>query len=194
MSKKIALYGYGGHAREVASQMKKEVVYFVDDEYVCSQTKSIKEFNPSEYLMMVAIADSQLRKSSVEKLPPDTEFFTFIHETSIVTGEVEIGEGSFVGAYSILTTNIKIGKHAILNRGNHIGHDCQIGNYFSIMPGGIIGGNVFIGDQVYLGSCSNVREKIKILDNVLVGMNSGVVKDIIDPGIYIGIPAKKMNH
>lgn len=44
---------------------------------------------------------------------------------------IEISEGSFIGAYSILTTNVKIGKHSILNRGNHIGHDCRIGDYFS---------------------------------------------------------------
>ena len=147
MRKKLALYGYGGHAREVASQINKEVVYFVDEEYVCDQTQSIKNFDPSKYLIMVAIADSSLRKSAVERLPAETEFFSFIHETSLITGDVEMGEGSFVGAYSILTTNIKIGKHAILNRGNHIGHDCLIGDYFSIMPGGIVGGNVSIGNR-----------------------------------------------
>ena len=66
--------------------------------------------------------------------------------------DIEIGEGSFIGAYSILTTNIKIGKNAILNRGNHIGHDCQIGNYFSAMPGAIVSCNVKIYYLVYMGN------------------------------------------
>ena len=30
---KLALYGYGGHAREVAAQMGKKVEFYVDDEF-----------------------------------------------------------------------------------------------------------------------------------------------------------------
>lgn len=190
--KKIAVYGFGGHAREVAFQMGVDVDFFVDEEYVLDGVKSIKEFNPEEYKIIVAIADSRLRKKAVDRLPAGTDFFTFIHPTSIVSEDFKIGKGSFIGAHSILTTNIKIGDHAIINRGNQIGHDCLIGDYFSIMPGGIVGGNVEIGNEVYLGSCSNVREKIKISSEVVVGMNSAVVKDITEPGIYVGVPSKKI--
>jgi len=91
-----------------------------------------------------------------------------------------------------LTTNIKIGKHALLNRGNHVGHDCRIGDYFSAMPNSVIGGNVTIGDNVYMGSCSNIREKIEVCSNVTIGMNSAVVKNIKEPGIYVGVPSKKI--
>jgi UDP-3-O-[3-hydroxymyristoyl] glucosamine N-acyltransferase len=105
---------------------------------------------------------------------------------------IEIGEGSFVGAYSILTTNIKIGKHAILNRGNHIGHNCEIGDYFSSMPSAIVSGNVKIHDLVYMGNNSSIREKIVICNNVIIGMNAGVVKNIDESGTYVGTPAKKI--
>jgi UDP-3-O-[3-hydroxymyristoyl] glucosamine N-acyltransferase len=105
---------------------------------------------------------------------------------------VEIGEGSFIGAYSILTTNIKIGKHAILNRGNHIGHDCEIGNYFSAMPGAIVSGNVKIYDVVYMGNNSSIKEKMSIHSLSTIGMNSAVVKHIEETGVYAGIPAVKI--
>jgi UDP-3-O-[3-hydroxymyristoyl] glucosamine N-acyltransferase len=106
--------------------------------------------------------------------------------------DVEIGEGSFIGAYSILTTNIKIGNHSILNRANHIGHDCKIGHFFSAMPVAIVSGNVTIGDLVYFGTNSSVKEKIKICNNVIIGLNGGVVKDITEPGVYGGTPIKKI--
>lgn len=189
---KLALFGYGGHAREVACQIDQKVTFFVDDEYINDITKPISEFNPEEYLMMVAVADSKDRADIVSKLPKETKYFTFIHPSAQIMGnDVEIGEGSFIGAYSILTTNIKIGKHLILNRGNHIGHDCVIGDYFSAMPGAIVSGNVKIGECVYFGTNSSVREKITICDDVTVGMNAAVVKDINESGIYIGTPAKK---
>jgi acetyltransferase-like isoleucine patch superfamily enzyme len=104
--------------------------------------------------------------------------------------EIEIGEGSFIGAYSILTTNIRIGKHGILNRGNQVGHDCVIGDYFSAMPGSIVSGNVTIGEKVYMGNNSSVREKIHISSDVIIGANSTVVKNIITSGTYVGVPSK----
>jgi len=190
---KKALIGYGGHAREVMAQMGTKLTCFVDDEYVVDGTKPISKFDPKEYALMVAVADSKDRFNIVQRLPKETKYFTWIHPTSLIMDEdVEIGEGSFIGAYSILTTNIKIGKHALLNRGNHIGHDCEIGDYFSAMPGAIVSGNVRIYDCVYMGNNSSIREKINITNNVTIGLNSGVVKDINEPGIYGGVPAKKI--
>jgi sugar O-acyltransferase (sialic acid O-acetyltransferase NeuD family) len=188
---KLALFGYGGHAREVAAQMNKTVDFFVDDEFSNDVAKPISLFDPTTHLMMVAVSDSKERKKIVQRLPENTKYFTFIHSTVLTMAQdVEIGEGSFIGAYSILTTNIKMGKHSILNRGNHIGHDCVIGNYFSAMPGAIVSGNVRISDCVYIGSNSSIKEKILVNSDVIVGSNTTVVKNIITSGVYVGVPAK----
>jgi sugar O-acyltransferase (sialic acid O-acetyltransferase NeuD family) len=188
---KLALFGYGGHAREVAAQINKEILFFVDDEYSNEYTKPISSFDPEEYMIMVAVADSKQRKAIVESLPNETKYFTFIHPTVLTMGEeIEIGEGSFIGAYSILTTNIRIGKHGILNRGNQVGHDCVIGDYFSAMPGAVVSGNVHVGEGVYMGTNSSVKEKKHISSNVIIGSNSTVVKNIVTSGTYVGVPAK----
>ena len=190
---KLALFGYGGHAREVAAQIEEPVTFYVDDKYANDIAKPISKFNPKEELMLIALGESNDRKKVADKLPETTNYFTFIHPTAqIMDSNIKIGEGSFIGANSILTTNIELGKHALLNRGNHIGHDCIIGDYFSAMPNSVVGGNVDIGDKVYMGSCSNIREKIKITSDVIIGMNAGVVKNIEESGIYVGVPAKKI--
>lgn len=191
---KLALYGYGGHAREVACQINKEITFFVDDIYSNEIAMPISEFNPKKYLMMIAVANPRDRETIINKLPKETEYFTFIHPSAqIMDDNVEIGEGGFIGANSIITTNIKLGKHALLNRGNHIGHDTVIGDYFSMMPNAVVGGNVTIGDYVYLGSCSNIREKINLSSDVTIGMNAAVVKDISESGVYVGVPANKLD-
>ena len=188
---KLALYGYGGHAREVAVQIGQEVEFYVDDEYANNISQPISSFNPKTHQMMVAIGDSKARYEAVQKLPKETIYFTFIHPTALIMDEnIEIGNGSFIGAYSILTTNIKIGKHAILNRGVQIGHDTEIGDYFSAMPGVIISGNCKIYDCVYIGTNSSVKEKISIHSLTTIGLNSGVIKHIEEPGVYTGTPSK----
>jgi len=191
---KKALIGYGGHAKEVMTQMGVKLTCFVDDQYVKHEddTVPLSLFDPKEYVVMIAIADPKARFDISEKLPKETKYFTFVHPTALIMDKVEIGEGSFIGAYSILTTNIKIGKHAILNRSNHIGHDCVIGDYFSAMPGSIVSGNVTIHNCVYIGTNSSIKEKLFIHSFVTIGLNSGVVNNIENTGIYGGTPSVKL--
>jgi sugar O-acyltransferase (sialic acid O-acetyltransferase NeuD family) len=190
---KKALFGCGGHAREVAAQIGEPIDFYVDDKYANDIAKPISSFNPETHQLMVAIGDSVNRFDIIQSLPKETTYFTFIHPTALILDNaVEIGEGSFIGPYSILTTNIKIGKHCLLNRSNHIGHDCIIGDYFSAMPGAIVSGNVKIYDAVYLGTNSSIKEKLSIHSLTKIGMNSCVIKNINQPGVYVGTPTKQI--
>jgi len=191
-----ALIGNGGHAREVQAQMGIELFRFVSDEYWKegdNKLLPLSKFNPDKYVVMIAVANSKDREDIVKQLPVNTQYFTFIHPTAqLMNDDIIIGEGSFIGANSIITCNVEIGKHAILNRANHIGHDCRIGDYFSAMPGSIVSGNVNLGNKVYLGTNSSIREKITICDNVTIGLNTGIVKNITESGVYVGQNVRKL--
>ena len=190
---KKVLFGYGGHAREVMSQIGQKMDCYVDDKYVNEYTLPISKFDPHDSEIMITVSEPKDREEIVKKLPKETKYFTFIHPTALIMDDnIEIGEGSFIGAYSILTTNIKLGKHTLLNRGNHIGHDTVSGDFLSMMPGSIISGNVKIGDRVYIGNNSSIREKIEICNDTTIGMNGCVVKNINKSGVYVGIPVKKI--
>jgi UDP-3-O-[3-hydroxymyristoyl] glucosamine N-acyltransferase len=43
-----------------------------------------------------------------------------------------------------------------------------------------------------MGTNSSVREKVNICDNVTIGLNGGVVKNINEKGVYVGLPVKKI--
>lgn len=191
--KRRALIGYGGHAREVMNQIGDSLPCFVDDQYVCDKTLPLSSINVNEYEFMVAIGDCKNRYEMVKKLPKNIKYFTFIHPTALILDKnIEIKEGSFIGAYSILTTNIKIGNHSILNRGCQIGHDTIVDDYLSMMPNSVISGNCDIGSRVYIGTNASIKQKIYICDDVTIGLNAGVVKDINESGTYVGAPAKKI--
>jgi sugar O-acyltransferase (sialic acid O-acetyltransferase NeuD family) len=189
---KRAIFGFGGHAKEILSIAQNIDKIFVDDKYVTNETSPISQFNPEEYEMMVCVSDPKDRNEIVKKLPLNTKYFSFIHPTALIFSDIKIGEGSYVGPYSILTENIVIGSHALLNRMNQIGHDCQIGDFISMMPGSIISGNCILGNRVYIGSNSSVKEKIYICDDVTIGLVSGVVKNITESGVYGGVPVSKI--
>ncbi len=194
---KKALIGAGGFADEIKAHMNEfDMVCFVDDSYYKENNKNIlplSEFNPTEYEVLVAVGDSFLRKELISRLPKETKYFTFIHKSAQILGnDVEIGEGSILCAGTIVTTNCVIGKHTHLNLQTTIGHDCRIGDYFTTAPGVKISGNNEIGECVYIGTNASTKQKLKISDNVVVGMNAAVVKDICESGTYVGIPAKKI--
>jgi len=189
---KKAIFGYGGHAREVIHFLNEDVDIFVDDEYSDGFLNPVSKFDPDIYEMMICVGESELRKRVRDSLPKKTKYFSFVHPTSIVSDDIKIGEGTYIGPYSILTVNIALGSHCLLNRGVQIGHDSKIGDFFSAMPGSVVSGNCNIGDCVYLGSNSSVREKISICDNTIIGLSSGVVKNIETTGTYVGVPAKKI--
>ena len=192
---KKAIIGAGGFAREIMGHMGVTLPCFVDDKYYNNEPNILKlsEFNPLEYEVLVAIGDPKLRYEVIQRLPENTKYFTFIHNSVLILdNNIDISEGSIICAGTILTTNIKIGKHAHLNLMTTIGHDTIIGDYFTTAPGVKISGNCNIGDRVYLGTNASIKEKIKITDDVVIGLNSGVVKNIDKNGVYVGTPTKQI--
>jgi sugar O-acyltransferase (sialic acid O-acetyltransferase NeuD family) len=194
------IIGFGGFGREVYWSLnekdRKNAIFFVDDSFYEKTQKNVlplSKFNNNDFEVVVAIGDPVIRKKIIEKLPKKTKFFTHIHSSVILMDyNIEIGEGSIVCANTILTTNIKIGKHCHLNLLTTIGHDCTIGDFFTTAPGVKISGNCNISNRVYFGTNSSVRQKINICDDVIIGMNAAVVKDIEEPGTYTGVPCKKL--
>lgn len=189
--KRKAIFGFGGHAKEVASFINEPLTFFVDDKYSNHETKPLSSFSIDEFQIMIAIGDSKVREKISKKLSK-AQFFTFIHPTAIIGKNVQIGYGSYIGPFSVITCDVNLGNHSILNRFNAVGHDVICDDFLSMMPGAIIGGNCNLGKCVFLGSHSVVREKINICNDVILGLNSGVVKNIQESGVFVGTPAIKI--
>jgi sugar O-acyltransferase (sialic acid O-acetyltransferase NeuD family) len=199
MIRKIAIVGSGGFAREVAADLRDHAVtFFVDDQYITNPVEELplSKLNISEYVVLVAVGDPKLRASIVERLPVETEYYTHIskHAVLLDSSTIEIGEGSIICAGVVITTNVQLGKHSQLNLGTTIGHDCNLGNYFTTAPGVKVSGNVIAGNRVYLGTNATVRQKLYLVDECVIGMQAAVVKNIIEPGVYTGVPAKKSDR
>ena len=190
-----AIIGAGGFAREVKSYLKIDnIKMFVDDYYWEENNKNILpliHFDPLKYKVVIAIGDPTQRKNVLEKLPKNTKFFTFIHPTVVLDeGTVEIGEGTIICPYCVLTSDIKVGKHCHFNLLSTVGHDTVISDFATTAPGAKISGNCKLGECVYMGTNSSIKEKINICDDVTIGANACVVKDIFLKGTYVGVPAK----
>jgi sugar O-acyltransferase (sialic acid O-acetyltransferase NeuD family) len=197
---KKGIIGAGGFGREVYWSLppteRADAKFFVDDKYWDGKNDLIlplSKFDPDEYEIVISIGDPRDRFDMVQRLPKETKYFIHIHpDVQILGNDVKIGEGSIICAGTIITTNVKLGKHTHLNLQTTIGHDCEIGDYFTAAPGAKISGNCKIYDCVYIGTNASVKEKISIHSLTIIGLNAAVVKNIEGPGIYVGVPVKKI--
>ena len=119
---------------------------------------------------------------------------TYIDKHAIILDRntVDIGKGSVICAGSILTSNINIGEFSQINLCSTIGHDTKTGSFLTTAPGVHINGESTIGNMNYYGSNTALKNKIRVTDNVIIGMNSNVLKDIDIPGVYVGNPLRKI--
>jgi sugar O-acyltransferase (sialic acid O-acetyltransferase NeuD family) len=189
------LIGAGGFAREIVAevrlQTKLNLKCYVDDEYWTDGLYKISEFNPKTQSALIAVGNPADKMKLLSKLPENTSFWNYISPNAYVNN-LSLGVGNFICAGVIITTDVKIGNHVHLNLQTTVGHDSVLGDFVTTAPSVNISGNVTVGKGVYLGTKSCIREKISICDNVILGMNAGVVSDIQESGVYVGTPAKKI--
>lgn len=115
---------------------------------------------------------------------------TIIASTAYVSKHTTIGEGTVVMHHTFVNADVKIAENVIINDFANIEHDAQIGAHTHISTGAMVNGAARIGKQCFIGSQAMISNGVHICDNVIVGAGAVVVKDIVEPGIYVGNPAK----
>ena len=118
---------------------------------------------PKKYI--VAIGDNYRRWQVVQKLletDPETNFYTSVHKTAIVSNRAYVGAGSVICAGAIVGVNSKIGSHSIINTKSIVDHDCLIKDYANIGPNVTLGGGVEVGIRSFVGISTTVLHSTKI--------------------------------
>lgn len=117
-----------------------------------------------------------------------------IYDSSSITGDVEIGENTWVGPFTALdgTGGLKIGENcSISSKVNIVSHDS--------IKWALSGGQesyeyapISIGDNCFIGTGAFIGKGISIGNNCLIAANSVVTNDVEDYSIVGGTPARKI--
>ena len=115
----------------------------------------------------------------------------------------------FIGPFVEIQKNVTIGartkiqSHSFICELVSIGQDCFIGHGVMFINDAFSSGEpahgdkskwkeTIICDHVSIGSNATILP-VKICSNVVIGAGSVVTKDITEPGIYAGNPARKLH-
>lgn len=206
MKDKLIIIGASGHGKvvaDIAIKMNKwQSIAFLDDDQAIKRSMGLEVIGKTadaftykdEADFFVAIGSNATREKIQEKLiEQGLNVVSLIHPSSVIGTDVEIGIGSVVMAGVVINSSIRIGKGCIINTSSSLDHDNAVGDYVHISPGVRTAGAVKIGNGTWIGIGSVVSNNVNICSGCKVGAGAVVVKDITEPGTYVGVPVRRID-
>ncbi len=206
MKDKLLIIGASGHGKvvaDIALKMSKwQTIAFLDDDESIKESMGLEVIGKSadayKYIesseIFVGVGDNATRERIQEKLEgAGATIPILVHPKAVVGEQVEIGEGTAVMAGVVINCCTKISKGCIINSGVTIDHDNVIEDYIHISPGVNLAGSVKVGKSTWIGIGTVVSNNLSIASGCKVGAGAVVIKSIAQPGIYIGVPARKID-
>jgi sugar O-acyltransferase (sialic acid O-acetyltransferase NeuD family) len=206
MKDKLIIIGASGHGKvvaDIAIKMNRwQSIAFLDDDESIKTSMGLEVIGKTadaftykdEADFFVAIGNSATREKIQEKLIDEgLNVVSLIHPSAVIGTDVEIGIGSVVMAGAVINSSTRIGNGCIINTSSSLDHDNIIEDYVHISPGVNMAGTVKVGKGTWLGIGSVVSNNVNICSCCKVGAGAVVVKDITEPGTYVGVPVRKID-
>lgn len=145
-------------------------------------------------VFICAVGSVSGREATVAKIKEKGGIFqNLINRSSIIQGNVTIGEGVLIGPYTVIGDHVTLGDHVMLNTHSAIGHDAVLGDYTCVMSFVDITGHCQIGRKVYLASGCRMTPSTRIGDGAYVGIGSVVLRKVKPGSKVFGNPAKPID-
>lgn len=201
MAKSVILIGGSGHAKVLIDCIRAagdQVSGILDDNIpagtlvlgvpVLGTTDMWNVFPNYHYLL--AIGDNVIRSRISARF--SVHWYTAIHPRAIVSPYAKIGGGTVILAGAIVNADATVGMHCIINSGALVEHDNVLENYVHISPNAALGGTVHVGQRTHIGIGASVRNNVSICSDCIIGAGAVVTKNILEIGVYAGVPARIM--
>jgi sugar O-acyltransferase (sialic acid O-acetyltransferase NeuD family) len=206
-NKKLLIIGASGHGKVVADIAIKmhtwQSIAFLDDDESIKTSMGLEVIGKTadaftykeEADFFVAIGNNATREKIQEKLiEQGLNIVSLIHPSAVIGADVEIGMGTAVMAGVVINSSSRIGKGCIINTSSILDHDNVMEDYVHISPGVNLAGTVKVGKGSWLGIGSVVSNNVNICSACKVGAGAVVVKDITEPGTYVGVPVRRVDR
>jgi len=208
--KKVIIFGTGELAQRIFFYLKDsddQVVAFCANKSKIDRDElfglpiiafeSIEERFPSdEFSMFIALAYSEMNKKRTkffdEAKSKGYELYSFIHPSTKVWDEFEMGENCFILANNVIQPFVKLGNNVLIGSNNLISHNTTIGDNCFITSNVTMGGHVVMGKNCFVGLSATINQRIKIGNECVVGAGTLISKNINDKEVYAENSSKRL--
>lgn len=202
---RLALIGGGGHALSLLEILPGDMMVagYVDFRDVPGMTLSrlgddqsfVESASKDLAVLITMVSGKSCSLSARARLIRMYEGYVspvIVASTAVVAGDVAMGDGTAVFHRAVVNAGTSLGRHCIVNTGAIVEHGCTLGDNVFVGPGAVVCGGVTIGDNVYIGANATLRPGVKVCSDAIIGLGAAVVTDIVEPGTYVDIPARKI--
>lgn len=201
MPNDVIILGGGGHAKVVADIVLRSgdrLIGFLDDAPEKTELLGAPRLGAlsdwARYAgtarFLPGIGSNRVREAFARELR--VRWHTAIHPSASVGAGVSIGEGSVVMANAAVNADAVIGRHCIVNTGAVVEHDNRVADFVHISPRAALCGTVSVGARSHIGAGASVINNLSVCADAVVGAGAVVVRSITEPGVYVGVPARKL--
>jgi sugar O-acyltransferase (sialic acid O-acetyltransferase NeuD family) len=199
----LLLFGAGGHGRVVADACLRQagpprLVASDRDGSLCEGNLlpgvpliRLEALGDGISSVHVAIGHNPSREKESHALGTE-RLVSVLHPHASVSDQANIGAGSFVAAQAVVAPGASLGRGVIVNHAAVVDHDAVVGEFSHIAPGAVLGGGVCIGARVLVGAGAVVLPGMSVCADALLGAGAVVCAPIEFPGVYVGVPARRV--
>ncbi|MGA2408316.1 MAG: acetyltransferase [Bacteroidales bacterium] len=161
---------------------------------LCNDHNAISLSSRFKKTPLIITPDLPIVRNKLFKLYDDLGFnFTvLVSKNSKVSNSAKIENGTIIQSGVNVSSEAVIGSFVKLNTCCNVMHNAIIADFTTIAPNAVVLGNVKIGKSCYIGANATILPNIEICDNAIIGAGAVVTKNIINPGKFVGIPAKPL--
>lgn len=207
--KHLIIIGAGGMGRTMYDMACESVGYnetydirgFIDDNtYVLDGfpnyppiLNTIADYHPqTDDVFICSIGGSSRRKCMEEIIARGGHFLTMIHRTARIGTNVQIGEGTIIGAFTTVGADAHIGKCNLIQSYTVIGHDSRIGDWNRIDTHVTLVGGTIVEDETDIHTAAMISHNVTIETQSRVAACSFVIRRVKTGTTVMGNPAKRL--
>jgi sugar O-acyltransferase (sialic acid O-acetyltransferase NeuD family) len=203
--KKVVIFGTGGFAQIVYMYLKKvdpaelEVVAFSANELVIKKKtlcglpvvpfEHIEKIYPrQQYHMFIAVGYSDMNRKRArffeEAKDKGYNLISYIHPSTIINDEFEIGENCFIFENNVIQPFVKLEDDVIIWTGNVISHHTTIMKHCFIVSHTAIAGNTILEPYCFIGMNATIRNSVRIARECVIGAGSVILHDTNEREVF----------
>jgi len=208
--KKIVIFGTGELAQRIFFYLKDsedDVVAFSANKSNIDSNELLglpvvpfeniqEKYPPEKFSMFIALAYSEMNKKRTrffeQAKNKGYELYSYVHPSTKIWDEFEMGENCFILAENIIQPFVKIGDNVLIGSNNLISHNTIIENNCFLTSNITLGGHIIIGANSFVGLSATINQRVKIGKECIIGAGTLITKDVQDKEVYAENSSKKL--
>jgi sugar O-acyltransferase (sialic acid O-acetyltransferase NeuD family) len=201
--KKVVIFGTGGFAKIVYLYLRKDPALHIEafsaNEWAIKEStvynlpvvpfeKIEQIYPPNEFHMFIALGYTDMNKKRAKFFEDAKDkgysLISYIHPSTIVNDEFQIGENCFIFENNVIQPFVKLEDDVIIWTGNVISHHTTIMKHCFIVSHVAIAGNTIIEPYCFIGMNSTIRNSIRIARECVIGAGADILQNTKEKEVY----------